>query len=265
MKNRILVFVMLAAVATCLSSCCKKCGPSEFRAMVEPTNGVDNVQMYAPLAIDAPVALWDDELTVGLAHVTAVEKDGECTIVRDDSATTKGMVRMVYPASAIAGLGSLLIDTVQQNQPMGAGLVLYGESTADAPDEVALKVVSGIIRLDLMTSEKLATVALCTADSNRFMSGVFEVGNYPFPVLDATPQSAHGILLTDLEEVDFSQRGEVFCYVAPGCYRTLAVVMTTPDGRVCTKNLKEGKEIVVDRNRMFTIHLGAETDPLVFE
>lgn len=265
MKNRILVFVMLAAVVTCLSSCCRKSSPSEFRAMVEPTRGVDGVQIHVPMAADAPVALWDDELTLGLAHVTSVDGEGLYTIVRDDSAATKGMVRMVYPASAIAGLGSVVIDTVQQSQPMGAGMVLYGESTADAPGEVALKVVSGIVRLDLFTPERLSTVALCTADSNRYMAGVFEVGNYPFPVLNATSQSTHGVLLTGLEEVDFSQHGDAICYVAPGCYHTLAVVMTTPDGRVCTKNLKEGKEVVVDRNGMVTIHLGNETNTLVFE
>ena len=265
MKNRILVFVMLAAVVTCLSSCCRKACPSEFRAMVEPTKGVDGVQMYTPLEADAPVALWDDELTLGLAHVTSVDGEGLYTIVRDDSAASKGMVRMVYPASAIAGLGSVVIDTVQQSQSMGAGMVLYGESTADAPGEVALKVVNGIIRVDLFTPERLSTVALCTADSNRYMAGVFEVGNYPFPVLNATPQSTHGVLLTGLEEIDFSQHGDVVCYVAPGCYRTLAVVMTTPDGRICTKNLKEGKEIIVDRNGRVTIHLGDESNPLLFE
>ena len=64
---------------------------------------------------------------------------------------------------------------------------------------------------------------------------------------------------------DFAQSAEVCCCMAPGCYKTFTVVMTATDGRTCTKSLKEGKEVVLDRNRVCTVNLGSQEETLVFE
>ena len=73
------------------------------------------------------------------------------------------------------------------------------------------------------------------------------------------------ITIDGLEEIDFTEGADVFYCVAPGCYQTFKVVMTTTDGRTCTKNLKEGREVLVDRNHMHSIILGDPDSILVFE
>ena len=257
MKQRLFVIVILAAMTAGVVSC-NSASPTRFKATVEALGGT---KVVPTLKTDTPVALWDDNMRVQMAHVAAPSGEGENGIVRDDTAALTGVVRMVYPGSVLAGgAGRVAIDTVQQVLPMGEGMVFYGETTAEARDEVVVKAVSGSVRLHLTTS-----ITLSTADSNRYMAGVFDVTNYPFPVLEVTGESVHSLTLTGMADTNFAQGAEVCAYIAPGCYRTFTVLMTTPDGRVCTKNLKEGREILVERNHVRPITLGSEEQPLVFE
>ena len=262
MKNRLFVFVMLAAAVAGLVSCnCGQKQPSQYAVTVEPLVGTDaQIQLYE----DEPVALWDDNMEVIVAHLEKGE-DG-VVIVRDDTAATTGVLRVVYHSSdPFAEAGYVDICQHQSALETGAGMVYYGETTEDAADEVALKAVCGVIRLHLVTAEKLAKVEISTADSNRYMTGKFEVSNYPFPVLTATERSVRSVELDALWPKDFTEGADVYCYIAPGCYNTFTIVMTTTDGRTCTKSLKEGKEVVVDRNRVCTINMASQEEALVFE
>ena len=262
MKNRVFVFVMLAAAVAGLVSC--NCGhkqPQQYALTVEALVGAET---QSQLNVEVPMAVWDDGMTV----TTASLKKGEVGywLVPDDSAAVKGVLRVVYPAdAALAGPDCLEIDTLQQSLPLGEGMVYYGETTEETPDAVVLKAVSGVVCMSLTTTEQIAKVRFSTADSNKFMAGTFSVSNYPFPVLTATDMSTHGVEVVGLEETDFTQGATIYCYMAPGCYSTFKVEMITPDGRICTKNLKEGKEVVLDRNRMVTLNFAAVEEPLVFE
>ena len=262
MKQRLFVIVMLAAMTAGVVSC-NSASPTRFKATVEALGGT---KVAPSLKAGTPVALWDDNMRLQEALVELPSSEGENNIVRDDTATLTGVVRMVYPGSAVAGsAGCVAIDTVQQVLPMGEGMVYYGETTAEARDEVVMKAVSGIVCLHLTTPERLASITLSTIDSNRYMAGAFEVTNYPFPVLEATEESVRSVTLTGMADTDFAQGAEVYAYMAPGCYRTFTVQLTTTDGRVCTKNLKEGREVLVERNRVHSVILGSDEQPLVFE
>lgn len=259
MKNRVFVFVMLATAMAGLVSC--NCKPARYAVTLEPLAGTE-VQPWQDGKVTA--ALWDDNMAPATA--TMVNGKEGMTLVRQDTAERKGMVRVVYPLEAANDMGCVTLNSVQKALPLGAGMVYYGETTDGAPDAVALKAVCGVLRLHLTTAERLATVSLGTDDSNRYMSGVFGVDNYPFPVLTPTDGSVRSVTLAGLDEVDFEQGAEVYCYLAPGRYSTFTVVMTTTDGRVCTKHLKEGREVLVDRNGVSTVTLGGEDlPPLVFE
>ena len=262
MRNRVFVFVMLAAVLASMSSCnCGQNRPQKYVLTLEPLAKADEQPL---LDVKTPVAIWDDSTILTSAYPT-LEGDN-FVLVPDDSTVLNGVVHMVYPANAfIVGEGCVAINTVQQLLPMGENMVYYGETTESEPNAVALKSVGGVLRLRLTTPEKLSKVEISTADSNRYMAGVFGVTNYPFPVLTATEQSVRCLELTGLESVDFAQSAEVCCCMAPGCYKTFTVVMTATDGRTCTKSLKEGKEVVLDRNRVCTVNLGSQEETLVFE
>ena len=262
MKNRVFVFVMLAAAVAGLVSC--KCGqkqPSQYAVAVEPLAGTD---VQSQLNLGWPLAVWDDGMEMAVGRLEKGE-DG-LILKRNDTAAVKGVLHVTYsPSVAMIDPGCVDISRVQQALPLGEGMVYYGETTEDAADKVALKAVCGVIRLRLITEEQLAKVEISTADSNRYMAGVFEVSNYPFPVLTPTEQSVRGVELNGFGNTDFTQGAEVCCYVAPGCYNTFTVVMTTVDGRTCTKNLKDGKAVVLDRNRVCTINMGSPEEALVFE
>ncbi|MBQ6069095.1 MAG: hypothetical protein IJK84_06295 [Bacteroidales bacterium] len=262
MKRRVLVFLSLAtAVAGLALGGCKQSSPCVFKAIVEELPG-DIVT--PPLDMEQPLALWDDGLALSQCAITAMN-EGLYTIERADSTLLSGVARMVYPAMAAVEAEYVRLDTLQRSLPMGEGMVRYGETTVEEPNKVVLKAVSGMLRLDLTTDVPLKSVTLSTDDSNRFMTGLFSVTNYPFPVLTATDESCRHLTLTGLEGIAFDEGGEVCCYLAPGCYKTFTVLLTAIDGRSCTKSLKEDKEVVVDRNRVVTIHLGSTEEPLVFE
>jgi hypothetical protein len=260
MKNRLFVFVMLAVAMAGLVSCnCGQKQPTQYAVTLEPLTGMDE---QPQLDMVASAVWWDDAMEAKMATVR--KSDEGAVVVRDDTTATQGIVRMVYPANVpLAGAGC--VDICQHQLPTGKGMVYYGETTEDAPDQMVLKAVCGVLRLHLITAEKIANVTFETADSNRYMTGVFEVSNYPFPVLTATKQSLRSVVLESLQDIDFTQGAEVCAYVAPGCFHTFTVIMTTVDGRVCTKNLKEGREVLVDRNRTMTVNLGSQEEPLVFE
>lgn len=260
MKRRLFVFVMLAAALAGLVSCNGgQKQPTQYAVTVEPLTGTEG---QPQLDLAASAVWWDDAME---AKMASVQKNDEGVVfMRDDTTATQGIVRIVYPANvALSGAGC--VDINQHQLPMREGMVYYGETTVDAPDQMALKAVCGVLRLHLITSEKIANVTFETSDSNRYMTGVFEVSNYPFPVLTATKQSLRSVVLEALQDIDFTQGAEVCTYVAPGCFHTFKVVMTTVDGRVCTKNLKDGREVLVERNRTMTVNLGSQEEPLVFE
>ncbi len=260
MKSRLFVIVMLAAVTAGVVSCNGgQKQPTQYAVTLEPLTSMDK---QPQLDLAASAVWWDDAMEAKMATVR--KSDEGAVVVRDDTTATQGIVRMVYPANVpLAGAGC--VDICQHQLPTGKGMVYYGETTEDAPDQMVLKAVCGVLRLHLITAEKIANVTFETADSNRYMTGVFEVSNYPFPVLTATKQSLRSVVLESLQDIDFTQGAEVCAYVAPGCFHTFTVIMTTVDGRVCTKNLKEGREVLVDRNRTMTVNLGSQEEPLVFE
>ena len=262
MKNRVFVFVMLATAMAGLVSC--NCGPKQPQQYVMTMEPMSGAETQPQLDEEVPVALWDDGMVLSTARLTNGEKG--VVLIPNDTAAINGVLHMVYPANAAMGrAGCVSIDTMQHPMPLGEGMVYYGETTEDASDVMALKAVGGVIRLCLTTEVKLAKVTISTADSNRYMAGVFEVSNYPFPVLTATEQSVRNVTLTGLEDIDFVQGAEVYCCMEPGCYNTFTVLLTAADGRTCTKNLKEDKEVVLDRNRMCTIRLGSQEEVLEFE
>ena len=180
MRNRVFVFVMLAAVLASMSSCnCGQNRPQKYVLTLEPLAKADEQPL---LDVKTPVAIWDDSIILTSAYPT-LEGDN-FVLVPDDSTVLNGVVHMVYPADAfIVGEGCVAINTVQQLLPMGENMVYYGETTESEPNAVALKAVGGVLRLRLTTPEKLSKVEISAADSNRYMAGVFGVTNYPFPLL----------------------------------------------------------------------------------
>ena len=262
MKNRVFVFVMLAAVMAGLVSCNSNKQPTRYRVTLEALSGAEKT---VSLVAETPVALWDDGLALQEARIVSEGEDGGCAIVRTDNSNLSGIAHFVYPATAVAEAEQVVLDTLQQFLPLGGGMVYYGETAADTSDNVVLKAVCGVARLCLTTTERLAKVTISTNDSNGYMAGRFSVTNYPFPILAAMEESARSVTVTGLEDIDFAQGAEVCFYVAPSCYQTFVVVMTTPDGRSCTKTLKDGKEVMIERNSVCNITLGTEALPLVFE
>lgn len=262
MKNRVFVFVMLAAAVAGLVSC--NCGPKQPKQYALTVEALTGTETQPRLSVEVPLAVWDDGAALSTAHL----KNGEVGLwlVPDDTADAKGVLRVVYPAeAALAGAGCVVIDTLQQALPLGEGLVYYGETTEEKPDAVVMKAASSVVCMCLTTTERIAKVRFSTADSNRFMAGMFEVSNYPFPVLTATDLSTHSVEVVGLEETDFAQGATIYCYMAPGCYSTFTVELITPDGRTCTKSLKDGKEVVLDRNRMSKLDFTSPEEPFVFE
>ncbi|MBO4600170.1 MAG: hypothetical protein J5641_05480 [Bacteroidales bacterium] len=263
MKRNFIVFLTIAAITAGLVGCnSKKCQPTEYKATVETLGGTD-----APMAMDATgrLATWEDALVLTDASITGVDEKGVYTIVRNDTTAPSGVVRMVYPYDAATDAEHVTIGTKQIDAPIGSKMVLYGETVDGKGNNIDMKAVCGVVKMHIITPEMLDNIVIRTEDSNRYMSGVFAVSNYPFPVLNATEQSAREVMLTGTATIDFKKGADVCFYVAPGCYGTFTVVMTTVDGRVCTKNLKEGKEVVVDRNRVCNIQMGVDGSELVFE
>ena len=253
--------MMLAAVVAGMVSCNGgQKQPKKYAVTVEPLNGMEE---QPKLDTDVLIAMWDDGMEVSTPSLVKGEEGYE--IVCETPADPKGVVRAVYMSNAIVTDAGLVdISNYQWDRQLDNGMVYYGETTEKAPDVMALKAVCGIVRLHLVSPEKIRKVVVSTADSNRYMTGVFEVSNYPFPVLTPTERSVRSVEVNDLS-VDFTEGADLWFYVAPGCFNTFTVEMTTADGRVCTKNLKDGNEVMVERNAVCTVVLGTEGHELVFE
>ena len=135
--------------------------------------------------------------------------------------------------------------------------------------DVAFKAMTGAICLHLCTHQKVSTIKFSTEDSLNYMAGNFTVDNYPFPVLTATNGAEKSVVLTQLDKIDFSKGKDLYLVLAPNCYNSFKIELTTPQGKVCTKSLKDGKYMTVDRNVVSTINLGLtsakDTEDLVFE
>lgn len=212
---------------------------------------------------DAKMVAWDDSFNPVDVTVAEVAADtASCQLALADAAAPQGVRRYIYPASAYAGQGIVTIPVHQECVNGLKDLVYYSE---EQEGKVDFKMLGGVVRIVVTTPEKLSCIAISTSDSNLFMAGNFQVVNYPSPVLNAVEGAERQIDIHNLEGIDFTEGAEVSFQVAPGCYSTFQIVLQNTDGKVCTKNLKDDKHIVVDRNRIVNITLGHTAEGLTFE
>ena len=257
---------MIAAVVASLLVCgCRHKKNVRYPVQFELLPGLD----VLPSELMAAALCWGDvdDGRGGLYADLLEEEDGFEFQLREVT-PLEGVVHVAYPVGmSQSEKGEVCIEPKQGSFPLGKQMVYYGESTKGTKGTLVMKATCGVIRLHLTTPEKLEKVLIGTDDSNHYMAGDFVVSNYPFPVITPTERSVRSIEMGGrrLEKLDFTQ-GEDACFaVAPGCYNTFTVKMTTVDGRVCTKHLKAGNSVVVDRNRVCTVILGGPDQELVFE
>ena len=102
MKNRLFVFVMLAAAVAGLVSCnCGQKQPTQYAVTLEPLAGMDE---QPQLDMASSAVWWDDAMEAKTATVR--KSDEGVVIVRDDTTATQGVVRMVHPANVpLVGAG----------------------------------------------------------------------------------------------------------------------------------------------------------------
>lgn len=260
MKKIIISLVAFVAMSALMVSCHNN---SMYKLSVEAVDGKGTAPVMWPAA--ATVATWDDAMNPVEVKLSGIAPDSSyASIVMPDGTTTQGVRRFVYPATACAGEGKVMVATVQSGMGCPATMPCYAEY-ADGNADLVFKSLCGVVRLNLTTAEKLASVQISTEDSANFLAGRFSVDNYPFPVLKAEADASKCVRCEELTAFDFSQGAELYLYVAPGCYDTFTVTLATEDGRTCVKNLKEDKYIVVDRNVVCSINLGQNEGDLVFE
>ena len=253
-------FLCGAVAAMALMSGC--CGSAaRYEALVEaPDVEEAGVRLFAA---DGAVALWDEAGEAVAAHLEAA-KSGRVYACIDDTAVPEGMLHWLAPAEALADGGCVALPSEQEGTMGAARMPYYAENPVQSC-EASFKAVGGLVRLHFVTPERVAEAVIATSDSNRYMAGVFEMGNYPYPVLTPTAQSVRQVRLTGAEAVDFAQGGDLYACIAPGCYKTLSVMLRLVDGRTCVKELPEGAFVAIDRNEMYTITLGRNGAELVFE
>lgn len=260
MKKIAMSLVALVAMSALSVSCHNS---SMFKLTVEGVDAKGAAAVQWPK--DAVLATWDDALSAMEVKLSGIAPDSSyATLVMPKEVKTEGVRRFVYPATVCAGEGKVMIAPEQSATGCPALMPCYAE-TKDGNAEVEFKSLCGVVRLHLTTAEKLAAVQVSTEDSAKFMSGRFGVENYPFPVLKAENGALPCVVCNELKGVDFGQGADVCLFVAPGCYNTFTITLTTEDGRTCQKNLKDNKYIVVDRNVVCTINLGQNEGDLVFE
>ena len=260
MKKIIISLVAFVAMSALMVSCHNN---SMFKLSVEAIDGKGTASVMWPA--DATVATWDDAMNPVEVTLSGIAPDKSyASIVMPEGTTTKGVRRFVYPASVCAGEGKVMIAPVQSGMDCPATMPCYAEA-AEGKAELVFKSLCGVVQLNLTTAEKLASVQISTEDSTNYLAGRFGVDNYPFPVLKAEADASKCVRCEKLAAFDFSKGSELYLYVAPGCYDTFTVTLTTEDGRTCVKNLKDDKYIVVDRNVICTINLGQNEGDLVFE
>lgn len=210
------------------------------------------------------LATWDDTMEPVEVKTAGTAPDSTfATLQLPEGMRTQGVRRFVYPATLCGGQDQVVIPSVQNGRDFPQGMPLYAE-TRDGGADVLFKSLCGVLRLQLTTDVRLASVRVSTEDT-VFMTGRFGVGNYPFPVLNAASGAEKYAVCEGLQAVDFAQGADLNLYVAPNCYNTFTVTLVAEDGRTCVKNLKEDKYVVVERNAVCTIRLGGEEGELVFE
>ena len=257
MKKLFISFIALAALTAGLVSCNNKSG--QYRVVVEPMDGQSMLWGQSEA-----MASWDNTLMATEMTLTEVAEDGTAALQLPEDLNTDGTRCFVHPAAAYAGEGMVMVPAVQSGVDFPNGMPFYAE-TSEGNTDLAFKALCGVVRLHLTTPEHLASVQVSSEDTNGFMTGRYGVDNHPFPVLASTQGAAKYVSCEQLQNVDFSAGADLNLYVAPGCFNSFAVTMVTEDGRVCVKNLKEGKYVVVERNSVCTINLGGEEGELVFE
>lgn len=257
------IFISLAAfvaVSLALVSCHNN---SVFNVTVEEVAGNGAAAITWPN--DAVMTTWDDTKTPAEISFASIMADSSYAVMQlPEGMKTQGVRHFVYPASVYAGEGMVMVPAVQSGVDFPNGMPFYAE-TSEGNTDLAFKALCGVVRLHLTTPEHLASVQVSSEDTNGFMTGRYGVDNHPFPVLASTQGAAKYVSCEQLQNVDFSAGADVNLFVAPGCFNSFAVTMVTEDGRVCVKNLKEGKYVVVERNSVCTINLGGEEGELVFE
>ena len=266
MKRTIISFLAVAAVVAGLVSC-KGNSDTKYKVVVEAVNSLENGRIAWKSG--EPIVMWDDSMEP--VQIAVNELGEDCSMAQftlNDSVETQGICRFVHPASMYKGNGVVAIPTKQNACMKVTDLPSYAEVAGDGTD-VAFKAMTGAICLHLCTHQKVSTIKFSTEDSLNYMAGNFTVDNYPFPVLTATNGAEKSVVLTQLDKIDVSKGKDLYLVLAPNCYNSFKIELTTPQGKVCTKSLKDGKYMTVDRNVVSTINLGLtsakDTEDLVFE
>ena len=249
----------MAAMAAGLVSCNSKSG--QYKVSLDPFG-----ETPVAWAQGETLATWDNTLTSTELSVAEVTEEGTAIIQMPEEMKTDGVRRFIHPVAAYAGEGMVSIPTVQSGQVNYLEMPVYAEAV-DNSDVLSFKALCGVVRLHLTTPEKIASITVSTGDSLGYMSGLFVVENYPDVKLgvDGVVGTVNSVRCEQLPDMDFTQGADVDFLVAPGCFKTFTVTMTTPDGRVCVKNTKDDMDIVVDCNTVSTINIGSAENVMVFE
>lgn len=259
MKKIITCLALTAALLVAFASCRDN---SMYQVSVEKIAGNGN----GPVLWHEGdlIVTWDETLVPDQVALSGQLPDSvHASLVLPDTMTTKGVRHFLYPASFWGGEGCVMIPAVQTGVAFPDGMPFYAQTQNGNP-ELAFKALCGIVRLHIKTTEKIVSVSITSDDTAHFLAGRFTVDNPSSPVLTPAEGAAKYISLEQLPEMDFTQGNDLYFYVAPGCYNTFTITMVADDGRVCVKNLKEGKYIAVDRNSVFSIFLGTEGVDLAF-
>lgn len=249
----------LAAMAAGLVSCNSKSG--QYNVSVESFG-----ETSVAWAQGETLATWDNTLASTELSVAEVTEDGIAVIQMPEEMKTDGVRRFIHPAALYAGEGKVCIPTVQSGLVNPSDMPVYAEAVENN-ETLSFLSLCGVVRLHLTTPEKIASITLSTDDSLGCMSGLFCVDHYPVVSLEAAEGmgAVNNVRCEALPPIDFTQGADVDFLVAPGSFKTFTVTMTTPDGRVCVKNTKEGMDIEVERNLISTINIGSEENVMVFE
>ena len=259
MKKSIISFLSLLAVAAMFSSCHNG---SMYQLTVEGLGQEGSSPVVWQTG--TVLTMWDDAMApVDVALAGVAPDSSYASIQMPEGFKRQGLCRFMYPKSAFEK-GHVKIATMQSGKEPLTEIPCYAE-VEEGASELAFRTLCGVLKLNLTTAEKLKCVRVETLDSLVNIAGTFNVNNYPYPTLEAV-EGSPCIDCEAIQGMDFSQGAELQFFLAPGIYNTFNVIMVTEDGRVCEKNLKEGKHIEITRNGFCTIKLGDdEENKLVFE
>lgn len=259
MKKLFISFVALATLAVGMVSCNSKNG--SYQIVVEP-QGAD---AFICMPSDAVVS-WNNTMVPEELAVSYEQNAGKSYLQIPEELKTDGVRRFLYPVAAYAGEGKVSIPTLLNTGDYRQVMPVYAE-LVEGSDSLNFVWLCGVVCVHLTTGERLSSVSISTDDSLNYLSGLFAVNNYPNPELVVADGvgGEKSVRCENLSEMDFSQGGDVYFYVAPGVYHTFTVTMTAADGRVCVKSQKEDMVVEVNRNNVTTIMAGSADHKLVFE